>query len=89
LIQNIRILFWLLLLLVHEFFLAAPYILPCTCACVMTEREGEKKENLSVIHAHARYTHPVPGDTGVHPRRCPIVGLCKGELIETVEEKRF
>jgi len=28
-------------------------------------------------------------DTGVHPRRYAIVGLCKGELIKMVEEKRF
>jgi len=34
---------WLLLLLVHEFLFAAPYILLCTCACVMKERETPKK----------------------------------------------
>ena len=28
-------------------------------------------------------------DTGDHPRRCAIIGLCVGKLPKTVEEKRF
>jgi len=38
--------FWLLLHLVQEFLFAAPCILLCTCAFVITEREREKKKRI-------------------------------------------